>query len=57
MPRIWGILNFRSIEVILKIERNNPDVVVMDLDLYGRIDGIETSRQIRTGFGVPVMHV
>ena len=26
---------------------------VIDLDLYGRIDGIETSRQIRSRFGVP----
>ena len=38
------------------IERNNPDVVVMGLDLYGRIDGIETSRQIRNRFDIPVMY-
>ena len=42
--------------LLLEIERNNPDVVVMDLDLYGRIDGIDTSRQIRSRYGVPVMY-
>jgi DNA-binding response OmpR family regulator len=42
--------------LLLEIERNNPDIVVMDLDLYGRIDGIETSRQIRSRFDVPVMY-
>jgi DNA-binding response OmpR family regulator len=43
--------------LLSEIERNMPDVVVIDLDLYGRIDGIETSRQIRTRFGVPVIYV
>ena len=35
----------------------NPDVVVMDLGLYEKIDGIETSRVIRSRFDVPVMYV
>ena len=42
--------------LLSEIERNMPDVVVMDLDLYARIDGIETSRQIRNRFDVPVMY-
>jgi len=29
----------------------------MDLDLYEKIDGIETSRRIRSQFDVPVMYV
>ena len=40
-----------------EIEKTNPDVVVMDIDLYAKIDGIETSRRIRSQFGVPVMYV
>ena len=40
-----------------EIEKTNPDVVVMDLDLYAKIDGIETSLIIRSQFGVPVMYV
>ncbi len=33
------------------------DVVVMDLDLYKKIDGIEISRMIRSRFDVPVMYI
>ena len=40
-----------------EIEKNKPDVVVMDLDLYATMDGIETSRKIRNRFDVPVMYV
>ena len=43
--------------LLSEIERNRPDVVVMDLDLYAKIDGIETSRMIRNQFDVPVMYV
>jgi CheY-like chemotaxis protein len=39
-----------------EIEKNKPDVVVMDLDLYERMDGIETSRRIRNRFDVPVVY-
>jgi len=35
----------------------HPDVVVISLDLYAKIDGIETSRMIRSRFDVPVMYV
>ena len=40
-----------------EIGRNKPDVVVMDLDLYAKMDGIETSRRIRNRFDVPVVYV
>ena len=39
-----------------EIEKNKPDVVVMDLDLYEKMDGIETSRKIRNWCNVPVMY-
>ena len=41
----------------IEIKKNNPDVVVMDLDLYEKMDGIETARRIRSQFDVPVMYV
>ena len=44
-------------KLISEIEKNRPDVVVMDLDLYAKIDGIETSRKIRNQFNVPVIYV
>ena len=40
-----------------EIEKNKPDVVLMDLDLYEKMDGIETSRKIRNRFEVPVVYV
>ena len=40
-----------------EIENTAPDVVVMDLDLYAKIDGIETSRKIRCQFDIPVWYV
>ena len=43
--------------LISEIEKTNPDVVVMDLDLYEKMDGIETSRRIRNRFDVPVVYV
>jgi hypothetical protein len=30
--------------LLSEIERNRPDVIIMGLDIYGRIDGIETSQ-------------
>jgi hypothetical protein len=40
--------------LLSEIERNRSGVIIMHLNRYGRIDGIETSRQIRSRFGVPV---
>jgi chemotaxis response regulator CheB len=42
--------------LLAEIEKNRPDVVVMDLDLWARINGIETSRIIRNQFKIPVMY-
>ncbi len=40
-----------------EIEKTNPYVFVIDLNLYAKIDGIETSRVIGSRFDVPVMYV
>lgn len=44
-------------KLFLEIERVEPNVVVMNLGLYEKIDGIETSRMIRSRFNVPVVYV
>ncbi len=49
--------NGRSAKLLLEIGKVKPDVIVMDPDLYVKIDGIETSRMIRNLFGVQVMYV
>jgi len=43
--------------MLSEIDKNKSDVVVMDLNLYERTDGIETSRKIRNRFDVPVVYV
>jgi len=48
---------YSNARLFSEIEKTNPDVVVMNLDLYAKIDGIETSRRIRSQFDVPVMYV
>ena len=42
-------------KLMLEIEKVKPDVVLMDLGLYEKISGIETSRVIRSRFDVPVI--
>ena len=44
-------------DLLSEIERNKPDIVFIDMGLYARIDGIETSKIIRSLFKVPVMYV
>ena len=43
--------------VLSEIKKNNPDVVLMDLNLYAEIDGIETTRTIRSQYNIPVMYM
>jgi len=43
--------------LFLEIEKTHPDVVVMDLDLYAKIDGIETSKRIRSQFDIPLIYI
>jgi DNA-binding response OmpR family regulator len=48
---------YSNAKLFLEIEKAGPDVVVMDLDLYAKINGVETSRKIRSQFDVPVIYV
>ena len=41
-------------QIIWEIERNCPDVVLLDPDLYKKIDVIETAQNIRSQFDIPV---
>jgi CheY-like chemotaxis protein len=42
--------------LLLEIERNMPDIIVLDLDIYAKIDGIKTSQKIRNRFNLPVIY-
>ncbi len=39
------------------VEKTKPDVVLMDINLKGDIDGIEAAKMIKKRFGIPVIYV
>src|SRR5512145_3028407 len=42
-------------DAILKTGELHPDVVLMDVTLIGKMNGIEAAERIRTEFGIPVI--
>ena len=42
--------------LLYEIKRNQPDVVLIDPNLYAQIDGINTTRTIRRQFNIPVIY-
>ncbi len=42
-------------EAIKKAEETNPDLVLMDIVLKGRMDGVEAAEQMRDRFHIPVI--
>ncbi len=46
-----------STEAMELVENKKPDVVLMDINIKGDIDGIETAKMIKKGFNIPVIYV
>ncbi len=44
-------------EAITKIEKDKPDLVLMDIVLKGDMDGIEVAGQIHSRFNIPVVYL
>ncbi len=44
-------------EAIEKTAKTRPDLVLMDIRLKGKMDGIEAAEQIRTRFNIPVVYL
>jgi len=42
-------------EAVKKAERDNPDIVLMDIVLKGEMDGVEAASQIRSRMGIPIV--
>lgn len=42
---------------IKQVEENTPDLVLMDIMLQGKMDGIEAASQIKSRFGIPVVYL
>jgi two-component system, response regulator PdtaR len=43
-----------AMEVVLN---KRPDLVLMDINIRGNMDGIETARKIKKGFDIPVIYM
>lgn len=44
-------------EAIKKVKENNPDLVLMDINLKGEMDGIEAASKIRSFSDIPVVYL
>jgi len=44
-------------DAIKKIKENNPDLILMDIVIHGKMDGIETAEQIHSLFDIPVVYL
>ncbi|MBL7817568.1 MAG: response regulator [Saprospiraceae bacterium] len=53
---VTGILP-RGEEAILHITENAPDIVLLDINLKGKIDGIETALQIQKIADIPIIYL
>jgi DNA-binding LytR/AlgR family response regulator len=53
---VTGILP-RGEEAILHVEENKPDIVLLDINLKGKMDGIETASQILQRNNIPIIYL
>jgi len=44
-------------EAIKKVEADMPDLILMDIVLKGRMDGIETAGRINSRFNIPILYL
>lgn len=44
-------------QAIKKVESDKPDLILMDIAIKGKMDGIETAGRIRSQFKVPVVYL
>jgi CheY-like chemotaxis protein len=44
-------------EALEKVEFEKPDIALIDVSLSGNINGIETARQIRSRFSIPIIFI
>lgn len=42
---------------LLKVEKQRPSIVLMDIMLSGKLDGIETARTLRSRYNLPVVYI
>jgi len=47
----------RGEEAVLHVQQNKPDIILLDINLKGKIDGIETARQIQLQNNIPIIYL
>ena len=53
---VTGILP-RGEQAIQQVKENKPDIILLDINLKGELDGIETARQIQQFAEIPVIYL
>lgn len=53
---VTGVLP-RGEEALLHLEQNKPDIVLLDIQLRGTLDGIETAHRIRLKADIPIIYL
>jgi len=53
---VIGIVN-NGRDAILSANEKDPDVILMDITLKGKMDGLEATRQINEQTGIPVIFI
>jgi DNA-binding LytR/AlgR family response regulator len=53
---VTGILP-RGEEALLHIKENRPDIILLDINLKGNLDGIETAKQLQQEAPVPIIYI
>lgn len=46
-----------GVEAMDLVAKTRPDLVLMDINIQGEIDGIETAKRIKKQFSIPVVYV
>ena len=44
-------------DALLQIKQNQPDIILMDIQLKGPLDGIETAKEIQKKFNIPIIYL
>jgi len=53
---VSGIVS-RGEEALVHIEENLPDIILLDIRLKGKLDGIETAHQMQKHFNIPIIYL
>lgn len=46
-----------SAEALLLVAQTKPDLVLMDINIRGDVDGIETAKILRKGWNIPIVYL